>query len=80
MNTYGLDVYDIIILIDIERDGTSIRNMAEKLPIRKTAIGNRIKHMESIGLIKTVGEKRQAKRQLTKEAHEWLKVQGYLRP
>lgn len=79
MNSHRLDVYDIIILIDIHRDGKSIRNMADKLPIKKTAIGARIKRMEGEGLIKTVGEKRKAERKLTVEAHEWLKAQGYLR-
>lgn len=73
------DVYDVIILVDIHRDNQSIRKMAEKLPIKKTAIGSRIKKMEEGGLISTHGEKRNAERKLTQEAIEWLKMQGYLK-
>lgn len=79
MNAHGLDVYDVIILVDIYRDGNSIRKMAERLPLKKTAIGARIRNMEQGGLIKTVGKKRKAKRQLTGKAYQWLKAQGYLK-
>lgn len=74
-----LDVYDIVILIDIHRDQASIRKMAEKLPFKKTAIGARIKRLEKIGFVKTTGTKRKAQRTVTKEGYGWLQKHGYLK-
>jgi DNA-binding MarR family transcriptional regulator len=70
----------VIILVDIERDPQkTIRELAERVPIKKTQVGERISVMEEIGLVETKGATSGARRQLTPKGREWLIKQGYLR-
>ena len=76
----NLDIYDIVLLVDIERDPQkTIRELTERVPIKKTQVGARIKAMEEIGLVETKGATSGARRQLTPEGRKWLIKQGYLK-
>lgn len=82
MKHTSFDVYDVILLVDISKDGTkSIRKLSKsnKIPFQKTQIGERLAYLEREGLITTHGATKGAKRELTKKGKQWMKEQGYLK-
>jgi len=79
MRNIRLDIYDIQILVDIQKArGQSIRKLAERLPIKKTQVGARIQDMTELGLLTMKGATKGAKRALTDLGVQWLKDHGHL--
>jgi len=80
MPSQTIDTYDAIILVDINRDPhKTVRELAERLPLKKTQVSARIKDLEEMGLIVTKGKTKGAKRNLTEKGSEWLLINGYTR-
>jgi predicted transcriptional regulator len=79
MKNIRLDIYDIQILVDIQKQrGRSIRKLAERLPLKKTQVGARIRDMTDLGLLTMKGATKGAKRALTDKGVRWLEENGYL--
>lgn len=79
MKNIRLDIYDIQILVDIQKSrGRSIRKLAARLPLKKTQVGARIQDMTDLGLLTMRGATKGAKRALTELGVQWLIDNGYL--